>query len=52
MQYPEYRQYTDAISSFIQGVEHEKFGSEANARRISEVILRDIQHYGQSTEDN
>ena len=47
MQYPEYRQYTDAISSFVKGVEQEKFGSESNARRISSVILQDMQRYPQ-----
>lgn len=42
MQYNEYRQYTDAITRFVEGVEQEKFGSEANARRIGDVILRDL----------
>ncbi|WP_022823988.1 glycosyltransferase family 10 domain-containing protein [Hymenobacter norwichensis] len=42
MQYPEYKQYADAITDFVEGVEQEKFGSEANARRISDVILRDL----------
>ncbi len=42
MKYPEYRQYTDAITTFVEGMEQDKFGSEANARRISEVILRDL----------
>ena len=47
MQYAEYRQYTDAISTFVKGVEQEKFGSESNARRITEVILSDLQQYDQ-----
>lgn len=42
MQYPEYKQYADAITSFVERVEQEKFGSEANARRISDVIFRDL----------
>jgi hypothetical protein len=42
MQYAEYRQYTDAITAFVEGVEQEKFGPEANARRISDVILKDL----------
>jgi hypothetical protein len=44
MKYPEYKQYTDAITAFVEGVEQEKFGSESNARRISEVILKDLGH--------
>jgi hypothetical protein len=43
MKYSEYRQYTDAIATFVKGVEQEKFGSEPNARRIGDVILRDLQ---------
>lgn len=44
MQYPEYSKYTDAISVFIKGVESDKFGSEPNAKRISDVILRDLNY--------
>ncbi|MDF7810195.1 glycosyltransferase family 10 [Hymenobacter sp. YC55] len=43
MNYQEYKQYTEAIAEFISDVKQEKFGAEANARRISEVILKDIE---------
>lgn len=42
MNYPEYQQYADAITAFVQSVDQEKFGSEPNARRIREVILQDL----------
>ncbi|WP_033370107.1 glycosyltransferase family 10 domain-containing protein [Hymenobacter norwichensis] len=42
MSYQQYRQYIDAVLKFSQGVEHDKFGSIANARRVSSAIMQDL----------
>lgn len=42
MPYVEYSQYIAAIRSFIGGIEYEKFGSEPNAKRVSDIILADL----------
>lgn len=42
MPYLQYTKYIEAIRRFIQGVERQKFGSEANAKRITQVILTDL----------
>jgi len=43
MPYAQYRKYVEAVLAFSQGVEHDKFGSVANAQRIASVILQDLQ---------
>lgn len=42
MRYEEYQQYVDAITAFAHGASEQVFGSEANAWRISKVVLRDL----------
>lgn len=42
MPYSTYARYLEAMKDFLQGIERQKFGSEANARRVSEVILADL----------
>ncbi|HEX8429495.1 MAG TPA: glycosyltransferase family 10 [Hymenobacter sp.] len=42
MTYTHYRSYIQAMSDFVQGVEHNKFGSVPNAERIAKVILEDL----------
>jgi hypothetical protein len=42
MPYSDYSRYTAAIRKFVGGIEHEKFGSEPNAKRVSDVILADL----------
>ncbi|RZJ95460.1 MAG: hypothetical protein EOO60_00305 [Hymenobacter sp.] len=42
MSYAEYAGYIEQMRSFVEGVERQKFGSEANAWRINEIILADL----------
>jgi hypothetical protein len=42
MPYKEYASYLTAIKQFVGGIERQKFGSEANAKRIADVLLADI----------
>jgi hypothetical protein len=42
MSYAEYAGYIAAIQDFLSGVERQKFGSEANATRVTDVLLADI----------
>lgn len=42
MTYTEYAGYLGHMRAFVEGVERQKFGSEANAWRIDEVILADL----------
>ena len=42
MSYTTYARYLEASRRFTQGIERQRFGSEENARRISEVVLADI----------
>jgi hypothetical protein len=42
MSYKEYSIYIKSMQVFIEGVERQKFGSEANAWRVNEVILADL----------
>ncbi|WP_460584668.1 glycosyltransferase family 10 domain-containing protein [Hymenobacter arcticus] len=42
MPYAEYHAYIAAIQQFVEGVERQKFGSQANARRVAEVLLADV----------
>ena len=46
MSYTEYAGYIKRMRAFIEGVERQKFGSEANAWRVNEVILADSNHSG------
>jgi hypothetical protein len=43
MPYAEYARYIEAMRLFVEGVERQKFGSDANARRIADVVLADLQ---------
>ena len=40
--YEEYNKYIEAIHRFIQGVERQKFGSEANAKRVVDILMSDL----------
>jgi hypothetical protein len=42
MTYVEYSKYIAAIRAFVGGIEYEKFGSEPNAKRVSDVLLADL----------
>lgn len=42
MPYEEYARYIAAMRRFAEGVEWQKFGSEANAKRVAEVLLADV----------
>jgi hypothetical protein len=42
MTYVEYASYLTAIRQFVGGIERQKFGSEANAKRIADVLLADL----------
>jgi hypothetical protein len=42
MPYGDYARYVAAMHRFVAGVERKKFGSEANAYRIAEVLLADL----------
>ncbi|MEJ7663699.1 MAG: glycosyltransferase family 10 [Hymenobacter sp.] len=42
MTYTQYENYVEAMRRFTKGVERQKFGSEANAKRITEVLLADL----------
>jgi len=42
MSYTEYHTYIAAMQQFVEGVERQKFGSQANAQRVAEVLLADI----------
>jgi len=42
MSYKEYATYIAAMRQFLEGVERQKFGSEANAKRVAEVLLADL----------
>lgn len=41
MPYADYAVYIQAMQEFVEGVERQKFGSEANAWRVCEVLLAD-----------
>jgi hypothetical protein len=43
MPYTRYQEYLQSMADFVQGVEHNKFGSVPNARRIANVIVKDMQ---------
>lgn len=42
MTYAEYSTYIVAMQQFVEGIEHQKFSSEANARRVAEVLMEDL----------
>jgi hypothetical protein len=42
MSYSDYMCYIAAMKRFVEGVERQKFGSEANARRVASVLLADL----------
>ena len=42
MPYSSYRGHIDAMRRFAEGVERQKFGSEANAKRVADVLLADL----------
>jgi hypothetical protein len=42
MTYSEYSVYIKQMRAFVEGVERQKFGSEANAWRVNEVVLADL----------
>ena len=42
MPYAQYERYIAAMHQFTQGLERQKFGSEANAQRVAEVLLTDL----------
>lgn len=41
MPYKVYKRYIIAMRQFVEGVERQKFGSEANAMRVAKVLLAD-----------
>jgi hypothetical protein len=42
MPYSDYKRYIAAMQQFVEGVERQKFSSEANAKRVADVLLADI----------
>lgn len=42
MTYAKYNCYITAIRDFVEGIEKEKFGSDANAKRVSDVLIADL----------
>ena len=42
MPYTDYANYITAMLNFAEGIERQKFGSDENARRVTEVILADL----------
>lgn len=42
MPYAEYVGYLNAMRQFVEGIERQKFSSEANAKRIADILLADI----------
>jgi hypothetical protein len=42
MPYKRYSEYIESMRQFAQGIERQKFGSEANAQRVTEVLLDDL----------
>ena len=42
MTWADYARYIAAMRDFVGGVERQKFGSEANAQRVAEVMLADL----------
>jgi hypothetical protein len=42
MPYKRYSEYIESMRQFAQGIERQKFGSEANAQRVTQVLLADL----------
>ena len=43
MPYSDYARYIAAMRRFIESVERQKFGSQANAQRVAQVLLADLE---------